>query len=82
VNSLHSSWKNLQDQQENKELASQVYHQVKLQFNEGMASLTDLLNVESSLLEAENLFNQQLLKYKLAEIELLKATGKLKTLIN
>ena len=47
-----------------------------------MASLTDLLNVESSLLEAENLFNQQLLKYKLAEIELLKATGKLKTLIN
>lgn len=82
VNSLHSSWKNLQDQQENKELASQVYIQVKLQFDEGMASLTDLLNVESSLLEAENLFNQQLLKYKLAEIELLKATGKLKTLIN
>lgn len=82
VNSLHSSWKNLQDQQENKELAGEVYNQVKLQFDEGMASLTDLLNVESSLLEAENLFNQQLLKYKLAEIELLKATGKLKTLIN
>ena len=82
VNSLLSSWSNLQDQQENKELANQVYSQVKLQFDEGMASLTDLLNVETSLLEAESLFNQQLLKYKLAEIELLKATGKLKTLIN
>lgn len=82
VNSLLSSWSNLQDQQENKELANQVYGQVKLQFDEGMASLTDLLNVESSLLEAENLYNQQLLKYKLAEIELLKATGKLKTLMN
>lgn len=82
VNSLLSSWSNLQDQQENKALANQVYSQVKLQFDEGMASLTDLLNVESSLLDAENLFNQQLLKYKLAEIELLKATGKLKTLIN
>ena len=82
VNSLLSSWSNLQDQQENKALANQVYSQVKLQFNEGMASLTDLLNVETSLLEAESLFNQQLLKYKLAEIELLKATGKLKTLIN
>lgn len=82
VNSLLSSWSNLQDQQENKALANQVYGQVKLQFDEGMASLTDLLNVESSLLDAENLFNQQLLKYKLAEIELLKATGKLKTLIN
>lgn len=82
VNSLLSSWSNLRDQQENKALANQVYSQVKLQFDEGMASLTDLLNVESSLLDAENLFNQQLLKYKLAEIELLKATGRLKTLIN
>ena len=82
TNSLVSAWSNLQDQQENKALASEVYGQVKLQFDEGMASLTDLLNVETSLLEAESLFNQQLLKYKLAEIELLKATGKLKTLIN
>ena len=82
TNSLISAWSNLQDQQENKALASEVYDQVKLQFDEGMASLTDLLNVETSLLEAESLFNQQLLKYKLAEIELLKATGKLKTLIN
>ena len=69
-------------QKENKELANQVYEQVKIQFNEGMASLTDLLNVETSLLQAENLFNQQLLKYNLAEVELLKATGKLETLIN
>ncbi|MEN6455435.1 MAG: TolC family protein [Prolixibacteraceae bacterium] len=81
VNTLHSAWSGLQDQQENKALANEVYGQVKLQFDEGMASLTDLLNVESSLLEAESLFNQQLLKYKLAEIDLLKSTGKLKTLI-
>jgi outer membrane protein TolC len=59
-----------------------VYEQVKLQFDEGMASLTDLLNVETSLLEAETLFNQQLLRYKLAEIEILKTTGKLQSLIN
>ncbi len=82
TNSMMSAWSNLQDQNENKELASKVYVQVKLQFDEGMASLTDLLNVETSLLDAENLFNQQFFKYKLAEIELLKATGKLKTLIN
>lgn len=65
-----------------KELANKVYEQVKLQFDEGMASLTDLLNVETSLLEAETLFNQQLLRYKLAEIEILKTTGKLQSLIN
>ncbi len=81
-NSLLSAWANLQDQKENKELANKVYGQVKLQFDEGMASLTDLLNVETSLLEAENLFNQQLLKYKLAEIDLLKTTGRLKSLVN
>jgi outer membrane protein TolC len=81
VNSLYSAWSNLQDQQENKELASEVYGQVKLRFDEGMASLTDLLNVESSLLEAESLFNQQLLKYKLAEMELLKSSGKLTSLL-
>ncbi len=81
VNTLHSAWAGLQDQRENKALANEVYGQVKLQFDEGMASLTDLLNVESSLLEAENLFNEQLLKYKLAGIDLLKSTGKLKTLI-
>mgnify|MGYP001180886868 CR=1 FL=1 len=82
TNSLLSAWSNLQDQKENKELANKVYNQVKLQFDEGMASLTDLLNVETSLLEAENLFNQQLLKYQLAGIDLLKATGRLKSLIN
>ena len=81
VNTLHSAWAGLQDQRENKALANEVYGQVKLQFDEGMASLTDLLNVESSLLEAENLFNEQLLKYKLAGIDLLKSTGKLRTLI-
>jgi outer membrane protein TolC len=80
--SLLSAWSNLQDQKENKELAASVYQQVKLQFEEGMASLTDLLNVETSLLEAENLFNQQLLEYKLAEIDLLKCTGQLQSLVN
>ena len=82
VHSLHSSWSNLNLQKENKDLAQEVYDQVKLQFNEGMASLTDLLNVESSLLEADNLYNKQLLNYKLSEIDMLKATGKLKTLVH
>ncbi len=82
TNSLLSSWKNLQVQKENKALAHSVYEQIKLQFNEGMASLTDLLNVDSALLEAENSYNQQLLKYRLAEVEMLKATGALKSLIN
>lgn len=82
TNSLLSAWDNLKDQQENKALAREVYNQVKLQYNEGMASLTDLLNVESSLLEAENLYNQQLLKYRLSNLDMKKSTGKLTEIIN
>ena len=82
VNALASSWKGLQDQQENKALANQVYGQVKLSFNEGMSSLTDLLSVESSLLDAENLYNQQLLKYRVASLEMKKATGSMLSIIH
>jgi outer membrane protein TolC len=82
ANTLMSAWKSLEEQQENKVLAHEVYEQSKLQFDEGMASLTDLLNVESSQLEAENLYNQQLLKYQIAELDMEKSTGKLKEIIN
>jgi outer membrane protein TolC len=82
VNALASSWKGLQDQQQNKALARQVYGQVKLSFKEGMASLTDLLSTESSLLDAENLYNQQLLKYRVASLEMKKATGSMLSIIH
>lgn len=82
LNSLLSAWSNFKNQQSNRQLANEVYKQVKLQYDEGMASLTDLLNVELSLLDAENLYHQQLLKYKVAEINLLKSTGRLKSLLD
>ena len=79
---LLSSWKGLKDQQENQALAKQVYNQVKLSFNEGMSSLTDLLSMESSYLEAENLYNQQLLKYRIARLDMKKATGSMLSIIH
>lgn len=82
VNALASSWKGLEDQQQNKVLAKQVYDQVKLSFHEGMASLTDLLSTESSLLDAENLYNQQLLKYRVATLDMKKATGSIQSIIH
>lgn len=82
ADALVSAWKGLKDQQQNKALAKQVYNQVKLSFNEGMSSLTDLLNTESSYLEAENLYNQQLLKYRIARLDMKKATGSILSLIH
>lgn len=80
-NTMLSSWESLQDQQQNKTLAHEVYSQVKLGFDEGMASLTDLLNVESSLLDAENLYNQQLLKYRIAWLDVKKSTDNLPSIL-
>ncbi|HEY9125016.1 MAG TPA: TolC family protein [Bacteroidales bacterium] len=68
-------------QKENKDLALKVYHQTSLQFQEGMASMADLLNVNSDFLQADNSYNQQILKCKTAEIKMLKASGKLKNIV-
>lgn len=68
-------------QKENKELAQKVYNQTSLQYQEGMASMADLLNVNSDYLQADNSYNQQILKCKTAEIKMLKASGSLKSLV-
>jgi len=72
----------LSAQKENKELAQKVYNQTSLQYQEGMASMADLLNVNSDYLQADNTYNQQILKCKTAEIKMLQASGNLKSLVN
>ncbi len=68
-------------QRQNRELALKVYNQTSLQYQEGMASMADVLNVNSDFLQADNSLNQQILKCKTARIKMLKATGNLKSLI-
>jgi outer membrane protein TolC len=82
VADYQSAQKLLEVQKENRELAQKVYHQTSLQYQEGMASLADLLNVNSDFLQADNSFNQQILNCKTSEIKMLKASGNLKSLIN
>jgi outer membrane protein TolC len=77
---LNTSKKLLEVQKENRHLAETVYHQTSLQYNEGMASLADLLNVNSEYLNADNSYSQQILKCKISEIKMMKASGVLKQL--
>lgn len=70
----------LKVQQENRELAQKVYKQTLLQYQEGMASLADLLNVNADFLQADNSFNQQILKCKTSEVKILKSSGNLNQL--
>lgn len=69
-------------QKGNRTLAQRVYAQTLLQYQEGMASMADLLNVNSDFLQADNSYNQQILKCRVSEIKILKSTGNLKLITN
>lgn len=72
----------LNNQKENVALAEEVYQNTNNNYNQGLAPLTDLLDAENSLTTAQNNYSTALLDYRLAEIQLIKAQGNLKTLLN
>jgi outer membrane protein len=69
-------------QKANRELASEVFESARNNYKNGLASLTDLLDAESELVTAQNSYNEALLNFKVAEIELIKSRGEIKTLVN
>ncbi len=69
-------------QKENVELADEVYNSTQNNYNLGLANLTDLLDAETSLTSAQNNYNEALLQYKLAELDIIKSNGNLKSLLN
>lgn len=69
-------------QKENVDLANEVYNSTQNNYNLGLANLTDLLDAETSLVSAQNNYNEALLQYKLAELDIVKSNGNLKSLLN
>ena len=69
--------KMLHTQDENVALASDITDKLLLQYKEGVAPLTDLLNAQTALTEAEAHYWRQVFNYKLAVLKLLKAAGQL-----
>lgn len=67
---------------ENVELAKQVLTDTDNNYRNGLATLTELLDAENAYADAQNNYTTSLLNYKVAEIQLIKANGQLKTLIN
>ena len=61
-------------------LAEEVLLNTQNNYQQGLASLNDLLESERALSDAKNAYTNALLDYKLAEIELLKAQGNLSKL--
>ena len=72
----------INNQKENAQLAKEVLENTNNNYIQGLASLTDLLDAENALTEAQNNYTSALLDYKLAEVQLLKSKGELKTITN
>nr|WP_315210994.1 TolC family protein [uncultured Flavobacterium sp.] len=79
---IDNSLTTINNQRENEQLAKEVLDNTRNNYVQGLASLTDLLDAENSLTEAQNNYTSAILDYKLAEIQLIKSKGELKTLIN
>ena len=79
---LQNSINTITSQTENVKLAEEVYASTQNNYKNGLASLTDLLDAENDLTEAQNSHSQALLNYKLAEIQLIKSNGNIKSLLN
>ncbi len=78
---IDNSLVTIKTQKENEQLAQEVMDNTKNNYYQGLASLTDLLDAENSLTEAQNNYTSALLDYKLAEIQLIKSKGELKSLL-
>ncbi len=79
---INNSLITIKNQRENVKLAQEVLDNTQNNYQNGLATLTDLLDAENSYIEAQNNYNSALLDFKLAEVQLIKAKGELKTLTN
>jgi len=79
---LRNSVSTITSQTANVTLAEEVYASTQNNYRNGLAGLTDLLDAENALTEAQNSHSQALLNYKLAEIQLVKSNGNIKSLLN
>ena len=64
-------------QQQNMELANEVYNQTKIKYDNGLGSTLEITNAEAELRTAQNNYFQALYDAVVARIDYLKAVGKL-----
>jgi outer membrane protein TolC len=79
---INNSIITINNQKENATLAQEVLNDTQNNYQNGLATLTDLLDAENAYIEAQNNYTSALLDFKLAEVQLIKAKGELRTLTN
>jgi len=78
---LVNTIKSVQAQKENEILAQEVYDQSQDLYKEQVGTLTDLLDAENALRNAQVNYRRELLKFRKAELDVLQAQGQLKQLV-
>ncbi|NAW50895.1 TolC family protein [Elizabethkingia argentiflava] len=78
---IENSIEAIKNQEANVKLAQSVLDDTRNNYQYGLATLTELLDAENALLQAKNNYSNSLLDYKIAEIQLHKSKGELKSLI-
>lgn len=81
VQKLQEQQKVVQFQQQNLELANEIYTQLNQSYQEGVTLLSDVLEAEANWKEADSLYKSALIDYQIAGLNGLKAMGKLSTLL-
>ena len=79
---LNNSLITLKSQEENIKLAEEIYFNTQNNYQNGLATLTDLLAAEISWMQSQNNYTTAMLNYRMAEIQILKSKGQLHTLLN
>ena len=77
ITSIKVNQNNLRTVQETRKVAEEVYRISQSRFKEGLAPITELLDAESSMRQAQSNYITTLAQIKLAEIDLLNANGQL-----
>lgn len=81
-NKLTQNQASVSVQQNNIKLAEEVFAISQAQFKGGIGSMSDLINAETSLKEAQINYLNALVQIKIAELDILKSSGNLNNLTN
>lgn len=78
---IRNSLTTIEMQRTNREFAREVFENTRNNYQNGLATLTDLMTAETELVSAQNSYNQALLNFKVSEIELIKSNGQITSLL-
>lgn len=81
LNRYSSSLNTLRSLEENLALAKDVLKETSLLYKEGLSPLTDLLDAEATERQAQSNYNNQIIQVRIAQLDILNSSGKIKNLL-